>query len=92
MPGRAADVHSKGPTVGEPFPEGVQVPPAVSRVYFNQVCPTKHRLERKDVHANILSPFSAELVVEAWVSALNNTENSCVEESRRSGPIFIHYE
>ncbi|TBU44070.1 hypothetical protein BD309DRAFT_959243 [Dichomitus squalens] len=82
----------RGPIVGEPFPDNVHASPAVSRVYFDQVCPKKLKLARNAVHADLVSKFSAELVTDAWVTTIREIEDPCVEESRKSGPIYVHYE
>ncbi|KAL1951083.1 hypothetical protein VTO73DRAFT_232 [Trametes versicolor] len=81
----------RGPTVGEPLASGVFAPLAVSREYFNHLCPHKTTLRRNQVHSRLPAPASAFDITERWMSVLKATEDHCVESaSGDSDPIFTH--
>ncbi|KAI0644612.1 hypothetical protein C8Q79DRAFT_912957 [Trametes meyenii] len=81
----------RGPIVGEPFPSEDDAPLAVSRDYFDRLCPVKFELSREEMHANLTSQTFVEEITEKWVSTLQGLDNPCVQSSQGSGPIYTHH-
>ncbi|KAI8975906.1 hypothetical protein BD414DRAFT_467669 [Trametes punicea] len=82
----------RGPIVGDRFPEGDNSPLAVSRDYFDHLCPTKLELVRGDIHANLSSPNSVAAITEKWSSILMGLDEPCVQSAQASGPIYTHHD
>ncbi|KAI0371070.1 hypothetical protein BV20DRAFT_965729 [Pilatotrama ljubarskyi] len=81
-----------GPIVGDRFPPGIHAPLAVTKDYFDHLCPTKRDLLREDIHANLSSPNSVAEITEKWVSVLQSIEEPCVQSAKSSGPIYSHHD
>ncbi|KAH9894968.1 hypothetical protein C8Q73DRAFT_790163 [Cubamyces lactineus] len=80
------------PIVGEPFAPGDNAPLAVSRDYFDHLCPNKVEFARQELHANLTSPNSVAEITEKWASLLKNLDESCVQSTLDSGPIYSHHD
>ncbi|KAI0829867.1 hypothetical protein BC628DRAFT_1359061 [Trametes gibbosa] len=81
----------QGPMVGDRFPSGDNAPRAVTRTYFDHVCPHKMQIDRGTVHSKLSSQTSAWEITEKWISALDNTNEPCVQSTQSSGPIYTHH-
>jgi hypothetical protein len=84
-----------GPTVGGAYPAGDsnEVPRAVSREYFYQVCPTPTVVSIRDVDIDGVYTAGADLVIETWVEKLKSMDDPCVEVEIDTPEIFgIWYE
>ncbi|KAI0676131.1 hypothetical protein C8Q78DRAFT_964081 [Trametes maxima] len=82
-------VAMRGPLVGDPFPPGQNPLPAVNRVYFNHICPTKTTLYFGDVYGEDGVPPTAGEIVEAWARKLREVDDPCVQSWNYEG-IFTH--
>ncbi|KAI0743492.1 hypothetical protein C8Q80DRAFT_1272186 [Daedaleopsis nitida] len=82
----------RGPVVGGPFPRGDHAPLAVSKDYFDHLCPSKHEIDRNEVHGRFPpeNRTSAAAVTEVWSNILSDSNASCVQTSKDSGPIYTH--
>ncbi|KAI0633646.1 hypothetical protein C8Q77DRAFT_1217981 [Trametes polyzona] len=81
-----------GPIVGDPFPHTHNAPRAVTKTYFDQLCPSKVELERSKIHSNLSSPNSVQEITQQWTSVLKDLDEPCVEASQASGPIYSHHD
>ncbi|KAI0661162.1 hypothetical protein C8Q70DRAFT_911435 [Cubamyces menziesii] len=82
----------RGPIVGESFTPGDDAPLAVSKDYFDHLCPKKVEFARQEVHANLTSPNSVAEITEKWASLLQNLDEPCVQSTLDSGPIYSHHD
>ncbi|KAJ2978334.1 hypothetical protein NUW54_g11298 [Trametes sanguinea] len=82
----------RGSIVGDRFPQGVRAPLAVSKTYFDHLCPSKLDLSRAEIHANLSSPNSVAEITEEWVSVLEGLDEPCVQSAPESGPIYTHHD
>ncbi|CDO72791.1 hypothetical protein BN946_scf184994.g44 [Trametes cinnabarina] len=57
-----------------PFHYGVNAPLAVSKAYFDYLCPNRLELSRADIHANLSSPNSVAEITKKWVSVLQGLD------------------
>ncbi|KAI0351363.1 hypothetical protein OH77DRAFT_1411302 [Trametes cingulata] len=83
-------VSLRGPIVGEPFPPGNHPPPAVSKTYYEHICPTPVDIRHDEVLSSPETPHTVETVVEAWSNKLQAIDAPCVQSARHVGPIFTH--
>ncbi|KAI0364666.1 hypothetical protein BV20DRAFT_955721 [Pilatotrama ljubarskyi] len=83
-------VSIRGPIVGTPFPPGNHPPMAVSRTYYEHLCPTPVDIRHDEVLASPETPHPVEAMVEAWSRKLQTIGDSCVQSARHVGPIFTH--
>ncbi|KAJ7024495.1 hypothetical protein C8F04DRAFT_1131254 [Mycena alexandri] len=80
-----------GPIIGGFMPDK-DVPRAVSREYFFDVCPQSERivLDTRKVQSSLSRDASVEEIVERWVEELHSIESPCVEIARNSPPLFSY--
>ncbi|EIW51761.1 uncharacterized protein TRAVEDRAFT_156917 [Trametes versicolor FP-101664 SS1] len=81
-------VMIRGPSIGDPFPEGAHAPSAVSREYFEQICPRKMSISREAVQGSLSEPLNAEAITNAWLARLANVQEPCVQAERDSGQLY----
>ncbi|KAI0964550.1 hypothetical protein AcW1_001342 [Taiwanofungus camphoratus] len=77
-----------GPIVGEPFPAGIQVPRAVAKEYWDEVCPSPKVVRNDDILASLGRESTAGNMIDKWNEVLNSTEDRCVEVAGDSYTIF----
>ena len=78
-----------GPTVGDPFPPGVDAPVAVVKEYFDKVCPDPTIIDSDIVTRNLPNDASAQAVLDAWVDKLHELDDHpCIEFDQQSAQIF----
>jgi hypothetical protein len=78
-----------GPLIGGPFEPGDDAPRAVSKNYFNEVCPKSQRTiidteEVNDEKIRYSETAGASFMFDRWVEKLNSIDNPCVEISQDS--------
>lgn len=78
--------------VGERFPPGYNTPRAVTRTYFDHVCPRKLEIDRGTLHSQLSSQTSSLEITEKWISTLNDANEPCIQSTQGSGPIYTHHE
>ncbi|KAH9848890.1 hypothetical protein C2E23DRAFT_738450 [Lenzites betulinus] len=81
-------VMIRGPIVGDPFPTGTNGSLAVSRDYFEQVCPDKVTIWRGDVQSGLSQPLNAQAITNAWLSKLARIDDPCVQSEKASGQLY----
>ncbi|KAI0333985.1 hypothetical protein GY45DRAFT_1243411 [Cubamyces sp. BRFM 1775] len=81
----------RGPAVGDPLPLAFDRPPAVSKDYFDHVCPQKFELGQHAVDPHITHPSSALEVTEKWSAAIQAISEPCLQSSMTSQQIYSHY-
>ncbi|OJT04353.1 hypothetical protein TRAPUB_4987 [Trametes pubescens] len=81
-------VMIRGPSIGDPFPEGAHAPSAVSREYFERICPRKMNVSREVVQGGLSEPLNAEAITNAWLARLVNVHEPCVQTERDSGQLY----
>jgi hypothetical protein len=82
-----------GPLIGGPFEPGDDAPRAVSKNYFNDVCPPSKRtiIDTKDVNDEKIrysKNTGASFMFDRWVEKLNSIDNPCVEIAHNSFQLF----
>jgi len=82
-----------GPLIGGPFEPGDDAPRAVSKNYFNEVCPPSKRTiintqEVNDDNIRYSRTTGASFMFDRWVEKLNSIDNPCVEIARDSSQLF----
>ncbi|PIL34073.1 hypothetical protein GSI_03784 [Ganoderma sinense ZZ0214-1] len=83
----------RGPIVGEPWgPRYEHVPAAVTRTYFEHICPSKSELTQEQVHSSIPYASNTETIIDTWSKAINNVTDPCLQMQKSSGQIFDHWE
>ncbi|KAI1785377.1 hypothetical protein LXA43DRAFT_144063 [Ganoderma leucocontextum] len=83
----------RGPIVGESWGTGYEhVPSAVTKTYFDHICPSKSELVRERVHSDLVSAGNTETIIGAWSKATNNVTDPCLQTQKSSGQIFDHWE
>ncbi|KAI8982856.1 hypothetical protein BD414DRAFT_418873 [Trametes punicea] len=82
-------VMIRGPSVGDPLPEGTDAPPAVSKDYYEKLCRRRKTIiPRNVVHGNLASPFNAKEITDAWLAKLKDIRNPCVEAKKETDQIY----
>jgi hypothetical protein len=79
-----------GPIIGGPFlPKDIK-PRAVSKNFFNQVCPHPTIINSQEIneHLRFDENVSAGFILDRWVEKLNSIDDPCVEILQKSDPIF----
>ncbi|KAI0830864.1 hypothetical protein BC628DRAFT_1312385 [Trametes gibbosa] len=79
----------RGPAAGGPFPPGDPAPRAVTKEYFDEVCPPSERhiiMSDEVTNAYEAEPHAGQ-VLDAWVEKLKNLPR-CVEINKDSAQIF----
>lgn len=68
------------------------VPRAVSREYFNRVCPESERtvLNTQDIQKTLDSEATVSQIVDRWAAELKSIDSRCVELSRDSPALFSY--
>ncbi|KZT10756.1 uncharacterized protein LAESUDRAFT_721130 [Laetiporus sulphureus 93-53] len=78
-----------GPTVGAPMLAAPDAPLAVTKEFWDEVCPHATVIKDDDVVTSVDgSPTTAGMKVEKWLEKLRTTEDRCVEVPRDSWSIF----
>lgn len=76
-----------GPTIGGPFPPGDPAPRAVTKEYFDEVCPHPTVIHSDEVSSQLPGDSSAQMMFDKWIEKLR-TADRCVEIDRDSLQIF----
>ena len=76
-----------GPVAGDPFPSAAGGLPAVTPEFFDEVCPTRTVIDRDKI-SGALGDASAATILQAWLDALERTEDRCVEIQDHTPQIF----
>jgi len=76
-----------GPVAGDPFPSSAGGSPAVIPEFFDEVCPTRTVIDRDKI-SGALGGASAATILQAWLDALERTEDRCVEIMDHTPQIF----
>ncbi|KAM5543118.1 hypothetical protein V8D89_002992 [Ganoderma adspersum] len=83
----------RGPMVGEQWGLGYEdIPLAVTKTYFDHICPSKSELDQGRVHSSIPYASDTETVIRTWSTATNRIKGPCLQTQKSSGPIFDHWE
>ena len=82
-----------GPLIGGHFEPGDDAPRAVSKNYFNEVCPPSKRtiLDTEEVNNESIrysETAGASFMFDRWVEKLNSIDNPCVEIAQESFQLF----
>ena len=77
-----------GPTAGGPFPEGDPAPRAVTKEFWDIVCPNPRVIDSYEVSDHLSQEATALELLEAWVQKLDEIGDRCVEVSRDSLQLF----
>jgi hypothetical protein len=82
-----------GPLIGAPFEPGDDAPRAVSKNYFDQICPKSKRVyidaeEVNDDKIRYGENIGASYMFDRWVKKLNSIEEQCVEILQDSFQLF----
>lgn len=77
-----------GPTAGGPFPEGDPAPRAVTKEYWDLVCPSPRVISSYEVSDQLKPEATALEILEGWVQKLDEVSDRCVEVSRESLQLF----
>ncbi|TCD70094.1 hypothetical protein EIP91_004823, partial [Steccherinum ochraceum] len=68
-----------GPVAGDAFPrEDEQIPRAVDKTYFDEVCPHPTVISSHDVSNYLPGDVPADKLADAWVEKLDSIEDNCV--------------
>lgn len=75
-----------GPIIGGPFEPQDDAPRAVSKKYFDKVCPPSKRVILNPLEINndtirFSSTIGASYIFDLWVEKINSIEDQCVEIS-----------
>ncbi|KAI1785376.1 hypothetical protein LXA43DRAFT_1038444, partial [Ganoderma leucocontextum] len=83
----------RGPIVGEPWgPPYEHVPSAVTKTYFDHICPSKSELHRWEVHSNLPYASDTEAIIGAWSKAAGGVDDPCLQTRKDNGAVFTHQE
>lgn len=80
-----------GPLIGAPFPDGGDVPRAVSKNYFQEVCPNRTIIDTEDVieeKSRYDENVGSSYIFDKWVEKLNAIQDPCVEILQSSLQVF----
>ncbi|KDQ62949.1 hypothetical protein JAAARDRAFT_202479 [Jaapia argillacea MUCL 33604] len=79
-----------GPTAGAPYPPGSdpEAPRAVSKEYFDRVCPHPKIIHSDEVLSQLPPDATASQILQGWVEKLDSIEDRCVEVDSQSRQIF----
>lgn len=82
-----------GPLIGGPFEPGEDAPRAVSKNWFNQVCPPSERviIDTEDVNDEEIrysTTIGASYMFDRWVEKLSSMEERCIEIAQESFQLF----
>ncbi|KAG2358954.1 hypothetical protein BDR07DRAFT_1452509 [Suillus spraguei] len=83
-----------GVMVGGEMPPGDTTPRAVSKTFFNKVCPNPTIVRVSEVNDDRMrfdESVPSSYVFEKWLEKLNSIENPCVEIDQKSQPIFEYW-
>ncbi|KAI0668470.1 hypothetical protein C8Q78DRAFT_979670 [Trametes maxima] len=82
-------VSLRGPLVGDAFPHGEHRSPAISKLYFEQICQSKTTLYPSGVYGEAGMPFATSQIVHKWVQKLNRLQDPCVQTTPGEN-LFTH--
>jgi hypothetical protein len=87
---RCTVLHLKftGPIAGGPFLEGDDTPRAVSKSYFQKICPHPTVIRADKIFKYRGGGTNALEVEETWLDYLRKVDDSCLEVAENSGNIF----
>jgi hypothetical protein len=82
-----------GPLIGGPFEAGDDAPRAVSRKYYEKMCPKEKRviIDSEAVNDETIrysKTIGASYMFDRWVEKLNSIEDQCVEILQDSYQLF----
>ena len=79
--------------VGDPWGPGYEdIPSAVTKTYFDHICPLKSELDKHEVHSSMPHAGDVEAAIGAWSKATNRVKDRCLQTQKDSGQIFDHWE
>ncbi|PIL34078.1 hypothetical protein GSI_03789 [Ganoderma sinense ZZ0214-1] len=83
----------RGPMVGERWGPGYQyIPPAVTKTYFDHICPSKRELDQRKVGSTIPHASDTDTIIRMWSHATNRINDPCLQTQKSSGQIFTHWD
>ncbi|KAL5494872.1 hypothetical protein ACEPAI_334 [Sanghuangporus weigelae] len=68
-----------GPTVGGSFGKGDPAPRAVSKPYYEKMCPEPTLIRSNEVNDGLGSDPDASVMMQAWAETLKETSSKCIE-------------
>lgn len=68
-----------GPMVGGSYGRHSDVPRAVSRNYYNEVCTERVIINSAEVRSTLQTSPTAQETLDAWVAKLTSMDDRCVE-------------
>lgn len=74
--------------MGGPFGEDDPTPRAVTKEYWDEICPNKTVIRADEVRKLHGEGATALKITETWLEYLKNIEDPCVEVDRNSGSIY----
>lgn len=79
-----------GPLIGGPFPPGDDAPRAVSKNFFNEVCPNPTVIDSGEVNEPLRydNDIGAQYMMDRWIEKLNSIADPCVEIAQESYQLF----
>ncbi len=78
--------------VGESWGPGYDhIPPAVTKTYFDHICPSMSELDQHQVHSGIPHDGDTEAIIGAWAKATDRVKDPCLQTQKSSGQIFDHW-
>ncbi|KAI0780428.1 hypothetical protein BD413DRAFT_464442 [Trametes elegans] len=81
----------RGPSTGDPFHQGKRAHRAISRDYFEKICPDKLTIHRDEVQKHLANPSNAQVVTDAWLARLADVQDPCVESHKESGQLYDYF-
>ena len=79
--------------VGESWgPQHEHIRPAVTKTYFDHICPSKTELHRREVHQTLPYASDTEMIIDAWSKAASGVNDPCVQTRKDDGAVFTHQE
>lgn len=68
-----------GPTVGGSFGKDDRAPRAVSKPYFQKLCPQPTMIRSNEVNDELGSHADASVMMQAWAETLKESESTCIQ-------------
>ncbi len=79
--------------VGEPWgPRYEHIPSAITKTYFDHICPSKTELHRSQVHESLPYASDTEAIIDAWAKAAGSVSDPCLQTRKDDGAVFTHQE
>lgn len=91
LPNYSCGFTFSGPITGGPFPPGGDAPRAVSKKYFNSVCPNRTVIDATEVNTEEIrynKSIGASAIFDKWVEKLNLIDDPCIEITQNSEHVF----